>query len=242
MPIRVTVWHEYRHEHKNPKVSAIYPQGMHEAIASHLRKSSDLQVSTATLDQPDHGITDELLKNTDVMTWWGHMAHGDVRDDIVQKVYDRVQQGMGLIVLHSGHHSKIFKKLMGTSCDLKWREADDKEILWVTRPGHPILKGIHDHFSLPAEEMYGECFHIPEPDETILISTFSGGECFRSGVTYTRGAGKVFYFRPGHETYPSYHDANVLKVIENGVRWAAPVTGATVEPGCPNPKQGPFKV
>jgi len=238
MSINVTVWHEYRHEHKNAKVAEIYPKGMHEAIAQHLRKSADLSVSTATLDQPHHGLTDEVLAKTDVMTWWGHMAHHDVRDEIVDKVYKRVHEGMGLIVLHSGHHAKIFKKLMGTSCDLKWREADEREILWVTRPGHPILKGIHDHFSLAAEEMYGECFHIPEPDETILISTFGGGECFRSGVTYTRGAGRVFYFRPGHETYPSYHDANVLKVIENAVRWAASNNGGTVEPGCPNPKMG----
>ncbi len=239
MSIRVTVWHEYRHEHKNPKVAEVYPLGMHEAIASHLRKSSDLVVKTATLNQPDHGLTDEVLAATDVLTWWGHIAHSDVKDEIVDKVYKRVHEGMGLIVLHSGHHSKIFKKLMGTSCDLKWRESDDREILWVTKPGHPILKGIHDHFTLPAEEMYGECFHVPEPDETLLISTFDGGECFRSGITYTRGVGRIFYFRPGHETYPTYYDPNVLRIIENATRWAGQTTGGgTVEPGCPNPKKG----
>jgi trehalose utilization protein len=156
------------------------------------------------------------------MLWWGHIAHGEVKDEIVQRVHDRVLAGMGLIVLHSGHFSKIFKRLMGTTCNLKWREADDREILWVTRPGHPIVKDIDDHFILPAEEMYGEYFDIPDPMETILISSFTGGEVFRSGVTYERGAGRIFYFRPGHETYPTYHDKNVLKVIENAVRWAAP--------------------
>lgn len=235
MAIRVTVWNEFFHEKKKPEVAKIYPNGIHEAIAEHLRKSSDLQAKTAWLEQPEHGLTENNLKETDVLIWWGHMAHDKVDDKIVDRVQAAVLNGMGLIVLHSGHFAKIFKRLMGTTCNLKWREADDKETLWVTRPGHPILKGIHDHFSLPAEEMYGECFDIPEPLETILISSFSGGgEVFRSGVTFTRGAGKIFYFRPGHETYPTYHDANVLKIIENACRWAAPAQGGTVEPGCPN--------
>ncbi len=222
MSIRVTVWGEYRHEKKNPKVSEIYPRGMHDAIAAPLRKCKDIEVRTATLDEPENGLPDDILNNTDVLTWWGHMAHGDVADLTVEKVYARVLKGMGIVVLHSGHFSKIFRKLMGTSCDLKWRESNDREIIWVTRPGHPIVAGIDDHFVLPAEEMYGEYFDIPEPMETLLISTFTGGECFRSGITYTRGAGKIFYFRPGHETYPTYHDKNVQKIIENGIRWCAP--------------------
>jgi trehalose utilization protein len=221
-PIRITVWSEYRHEKKNPKVAELYPDGMHEAIAQHLRASADLKVATATLDEPEHGLTEQRLKETDVLTWWGHMAHKEVQDEIVERVHNRVLEGMGLIVLHSGHFSKIFQKLMGSTCNLKWREANDREILWVTRPGHPIVQGIDDHFILPAEEMYGEYFDVPEPMETVLISSFSGGEVFRSGITYTRGAGKIFYFRPGHETYPTYHNRKVLRVIENAVRWAAP--------------------
>jgi len=222
-PIRVTVWHEFRHEKKNPKVAEIYPRGMHEAIADHLRKAPDLSVRTATLDEEEAGLTDEVLKGTDVLTWWGHMAHSDVRDLVVERVYHRVLHGMGLVVLHSGHMSKIFRKLMGTSCDLKWRESGDKEIVWVTRPGHPIAQGIDDHFVIEHEEMYGEFFDVPEPTETVFISTFNpGGECFRSGITYTRGAGKIFYFRPGHETYPTYYNPTVLRVIENGIRWARP--------------------
>lgn len=225
MPIHVTVWHEYRHEKRNPKVAEIYPRGMHEAIASHLRKCKDLDVHTATQDEPDHGLTDEVLNNTDVMTWWGHMAHSDVKDLIVEKLYHRILLGMGLVVLHSGHFSKIFQKLMGTSCNLKWRDDGEREILWVTQPGHPIVRDIDDHFVIPKEEMYGEFFDIPEPECTFLISTFAGGEVFRSGCTWRRGLGRIVYFRPGHETFPTYHDPNVLKVIENAVRWAAPAPG-----------------
>jgi len=238
MPIRVTVWSEFRHEKKNPKVAELYPQGMHETIAAALRKNGELQARTAWLDQPEHGLTDAVLTETDVLVWWGHMAHHEVEDKIVDRVQGRVLAGMGLIVLHSGHLAKIFRRLMGTSCNLKWREADDREILWVTKPHHPILAGIDDHFVLPAEEMYGEYFDVPEPMETILISSFSGGEVFRSGMTYTRGAGKIFYFRPGHETYPTYHDKNVMRIIDNACRWAAPVPGGTVPIGCPNPKMG----
>ena len=226
MPIRVTVWGEYRHEKKNPKVAEIYPKGMHEAIASGLRKNSELAVRTATLDEPEHGLSEDALAKTDVLTWWGHLAHGDVKDEIVDRVHKRVLAGMGLVVLHSGHFSKIFRKLMGSSCDLKWREAEnEREILWVTRPGHPIVAGIDDHFVLDREEMYGEYFDIPEPEQTILISSFGGGEVFRSGCCWMRGAGRIFYFRPGHETFPTYHNANVLRVIENAVKWCAPASG-----------------
>ena len=224
--IRVTVWHEFRHEKTNAKVKAVYPDGMHNAIATGLRAAGGMTVRTATLDEPEHGLSAEVLDNTDVLTWWGHMAHHEVRDDIVERVKQRVWAGMGLVVLHSAHFSKIFKALMGTSCDLKWREADDREIIWFTAPGHPIAQGLSDHIIIPREEMYGEHFDIPEPDETVLISSFSGGEVFRSGVTYRRGAGKIFYFRPGHETYPAYHQKEVLQIIANAARWAAPTANS----------------
>jgi len=221
--IRVTVWNEFRHEkHADHPASKIYPNGMHEAIASHLRKQPDMDVRTATLDEPEHGLTDEMLANTDVMTWWGHMAHGEVSDSVVEKVVARVLDGMGLIPMHSGHFSKVFKRLMGTTCNLKWREAAEKERLWVIDPSHPIADGLGEYFELPETEMYGERFDIPQPDELVFISWFQGGEVFRSGCCWHRGRGKVFYFRPGHESYPIYKDANVLKVIENAVRWAAP--------------------
>ena len=222
MPIRVTIWNEFRHEKSNPKVAEIYPAGMHEAIGAYLRRNPNLKVSTATLDEPEHGLSERRVAETDVLLWWGHLAHDEVSDAVVERCYDRVLAGMGLVVLHSGHFSKLFRKLMGTTCNLKWRVGHDREILWVTRPGHPILRGIADHLILPSEEMYGEYFDIPEPQETILISSFSGGEVFRSGCTWARGAGKVFYFRPGHEEFPSYHNTDVLRVIENAIHWSTP--------------------
>jgi trehalose utilization protein len=224
--LQVTIWNEYLHELQDPAIGKIYPKGIHGAIAEGIA-ATDLNVRTATLRDPSHGLTDEVLQQTDVLIWWGHMAHDQVEDTVVAKVYERVQEGMGLIVLHSGHASKIFRKLMGTRSDLlKWREADEKERLWVIDHTHPIVAGLGEYIELPAEEMYGETFHIPAPEELIFISWFPGGEVFRSGVTYRRGQGKVFYFRPGHETYPTYHNREILKVISNAVRWAAPVRKA----------------
>ncbi|MEM2885795.1 MAG: ThuA domain-containing protein, partial [Thermoproteota archaeon] len=217
----------YRHEKASPEIARIYPEGMHGAIAKYLRSKPDMQVRTATLDEPEHGLPDAVLNSTDVLTWWGHMAHEEVRDDIVDKVYRRVIQGMGLIVLHSGHFSKIFRKLMGTTCDLKWREIGENERIWVVEPGHPIAEGLGEYIDIEHAEMYGERFDIPPPDTLVFVSWFKGGEVFRSGCCFHRGKGKVFYFRPGHETYPIYHHPQVLKVIENAVRWAAPVSGPT---------------
>ncbi|MGO4108602.1 ThuA domain-containing protein [Paenibacillus sp. YAF4_2] len=220
--LRVTVWNENRHEQTNPKAKEIYPEGIHQAIARFLNEAG-MDAGTATLDEPEHGLTDEKLARTDVLIWWGHLAHDEVQDEIVSKVQQRVLDGMGLIVLHSGHYSKIFKALMGTSCSLKWREADEKERLWVVAPGHPIAEGIGEYIELPEEEMYGEHFDIPVPDELIFTSWFEGGEIFRSGCAYTRGSGKVFYFRPGHETYPTYHNPAIQRVIVNAAKWAQPV-------------------
>jgi trehalose utilization protein len=227
-PIRVTIWNEHRHE-RNPshKASQVYPEGMHAPLAQYLGAQAGIgEVRVAVLDEPDHGLTEEALAQTDVLTWWGHAAHGEVRDEIVERVHRRVLDGMGLLVLHSGHFSKIFKKLMGTTCNLKWREADEKERFWVIEHGHPIAEGLGEMFELPAEEMYGEPFDVPAPDTLVLVSWFPGGEVFRSGCCYHRGRGKVFYFRPGHETYPTYYDPNVLRVISNAVRWCAPVEGS----------------
>jgi trehalose utilization protein len=222
--IRVTVWNEYRHEKKSPEIAALYPQGIHGTIAAFLNARPGIAAGTATLDEPEHGLTDEVLENTDVLIWWGHMAHGDVQDEIVDKVQKRILNGMGLIVLHSGHFSKIFKRMMGTACSLKWREIGEKNRLWVTFPGHPIVEGLGEHFEIPHTEMYGEFFDIPQPDELIFISWFQGGEVFRSGCAYYRGRGKVFYFQPGHETFPIYDQQEVQLVISNAVRWAAPVS------------------
>lgn len=225
--LHVTVWNEYRHEKTHEEVTRVYPEGMHEVIAEHLR-TEGFEVGTATLDEPEHGLTKEVLARTDVLIWWGHMAHGEVKDEIVDRVHERVLDGMGLILLHSAHFSKIFKRLMGTTCNLKWREIGEKERIWVVEPGHPIAEGLGEYFEVPNAEMYGERFDVPAPDTLVFISWFEGGEVFRSGCCYHRGKGKVFYFRPGHETYPIFRQPEVLRVITNGVRWAAPVAGPQV--------------
>lgn len=222
---RITVWNENRHEKKNERVASIYPNGIHGTIQNALQ-TAGLEVRTATLDEPEHGLTDDILENTDVLFWWGHLAHGEVEDAVMQKVYQRVLNGMGFVALHSAHFSKPFRKLMGTSCDLKWREANDRERLWVVAPGHPIAAGLNEQIVLDAEEMYGEHFDIPQPDELVFVSWFSGGEVFRSGACYRRGAGRVFYFRPGHETYPTYHHPDIQRVLVNAAGWAAPTGGA----------------
>lgn len=234
-PIRVTVWSENIHDRTDERVRAIYPHGMHEAMAEGIRTQlgGRVEVGTATLDQPRHGLTDDVLDATDVLTWWGHVGHHRVDDEVVEKVQRRVLAGMGLLVLHSGHLSRPFVRLMGTSCNLRWREADDREVVWTVNPAHPIAAGLPPAFVIPRQEMYGEYFDIPQPDELVFISSFSGGEVFRSGCCFRRGLGRVFYFSPGHESFPVYYDQNVQRVIANGVLWATsgtqPAYTTTVE-------------
>lgn len=222
--LNVTIWNEFVHEKIHDEVRNVYPAGIHTALAEGLQ-NPDFVIRTATLDQPEHGLTDDVLDSTDVLLWWGHMAHDQVSDEIVSKVVKRVQDGMGLIVLHSGHFSKPFKALMGTSCDLKWREAGEQEIIWSVNPTHPIAAGITGPIIIEHEEMYGEFFDIPVPDELVFVSNFEGGEVFRSGCTFKRGHGNIFYFRPGHETYPTYYNPEVLKVITNAINWAYSTAG-----------------
>lgn len=234
--MNVLVWNEFKHEKTDDTVKAIYPDGIHRYIAGFLA-CDDINVTTASLDDPECGLTQEVLDNTDVIIWWGHMAHNDVPDEIAQRVKEAVLGGMGAIFLHSAHHAKPFKLLMGTTCNLGWREDGDWERIWITKPSHPIVKGLGKYFDLPEEEVYAEPYDIPNPDELIMISTYEGSEVFRSGCCYFRGHGKVFYFQPGHETYPTYHDANVQTVIKNAVRWAAP--SFREKPACPHIERTP---
>ena len=218
--IKVLVWSERRETKNDKKAKEIYPDGINSVIADFL-KSENMSVTKAELDQKEHGLTEDKLNDTDVLIWWGHVAHDEVKDEIVERIYQRVLEGMGLIVLHSAHHSKIFKKLMGTSCNLKWRVDSELERLWIVSPGHPIVKDIeNEYIEIKEEEMYGEYFDIPKPDEIVFLSWFEGGEVFRSGITYQRGQGKIFYFRPGHEENPTYYNKEVQKVIKNAVKWA----------------------
>lgn len=221
--MRITVWNEFLHEQRNPQVAELYPDGIHGAIAAALGAARpEATVRTATLEEPEHGIPDTVLDATDVLFWWGHLAHHRVDDARVERVYARVMAGMGLVVLHSGHLSKVFRRLMGTSCNLRWREADDRELVWTVAPTHPIATGVPHPIVLPRHEMYGEFFDIPAPDELVFLSSFSGGEVFRSGCCFRRGQGRVFYFSPGHETYPVYHDPVIGRVLGNAAAWACP--------------------
>ena len=227
---RVLIWNEFAHEKTEEAVKKLYPNGIHSAVAEFL-KSDDLEIKTATLDDPDCGLTREVLDNTDVLIWWGHMKHNDVPDEIAMRVRDAVLEGMGMVFLHSAHHSKPFKFLLGTSCNLGWREDGDLERVWVCKPSHPIAQGLGRYFEIEHEETYAEPFDIPNPDELVFMGWYEGGELFRSGCCYNRGNGKIFYFQPGHESYPTFYNKDVQTVIKNAVRYVAPSYRAKLE--CP---------
>ena len=229
--IRVTVWNEYIHERIYEEIAKVYPEGIHGCIAAFLGERDDIQVTCATMDQPEHGLTQEVLQQTDVLVWWGHRDHDGVCDEVVQRVKRCVLNGMGLIALHSAHHSKIMKELLGTSLNLKWRH-NDRENLVCIAPGHPIAAGVPMTIELPQEEMYGEYFDIPKPDDVVFLGWFAGGEVFRSGCTFTRGRGKIFYFQPGHEEYPIYYRPEIQKIISNAIDWAKPVNYLKVPYEC----------
>jgi trehalose utilization protein len=235
--MKVLIWNENIHEKEMPQITEMYPGGLHGFIASFL-KSDDVEVSTATLDDPECGLTDDVLAQTDVLIWWGHAGHDRVPDEVVERVHSYILSGMGLIVLHSGHFSKIFKKINGTSCSLKWRDGA-KERLWTIKPNHPIAEGVDETFTIDCEEMYGEPFDIAEPMETIFMGWFNGGEVFRSGCTWVRGNGKIFYFQPGHETNSAFHNKNVQRILKNAVKWACPIRkNIPIECPCAEPLEG----
>ena len=238
--MNVTVWGENVHERRDESVRAIYPDGMHTTIAAALA-ADDVETRTATLDQPEHGLTQEVLDATDVLTWWGHAAHDEVDDAVVERVHAAVLGGMGLIVLHSGHYAKIFKRLLGTSCSLRWRNDGERELVWTVNPSHPIAAGVPHPIRLEEHECYSEPFDIPQPEELVFISSFAGGEVFRAGAGWTRGSGRVFYFSPGDQEYPVYHHPDIQRVLANAVRWAAPRIPRHPVPEAPMSSRGWFE-
>ena len=220
--VRVTVWNEHVSERREAAAAQVYPRGLHTAVAEGIHEvlGDAVEVRTATLDESDDGLPEAVLATTDVLVWWGHVAHEQVADATVARVRAHVLAGMGLVVLHSGHLSKVFTSLMGTSCHLRWRESDDRELIWTVHPSHPIAQGVPHPLEIEQHEMYGEFFDIPPPDELVFVSSFSGGEVFRSGCCFSRGSGRIFYFSPGHETNPVYHLPGVRRVLANAVGWA----------------------
>ncbi len=230
--IKVVVWNEFRHEKRSERARANYPDGIHAKIKEFLDVEEDLEVTLAALDDEYQGLPDSLLENTDVLIWWGHMAHGEVSDELVAKIQDRVYKGkMGFIALHSAHHSKPFKAIVGTNGNLTWGR-DQKEIIWNLAPSHPIAAGIPDHFILESEELYAEPFYIPQPDALIFGGWFEDGNIMRSGACFNRGAGKLFYFQPGHEYCRAFHNEYVQRIIRNAVYWVKPETSFPIAEGC----------
>ena len=223
--IRVTIWNENVHESEQTPLGELcrsyYPCGIHNYLKEVLQ-AEDLEIRAVSLDMPEQGLPQEDLESTDVLMWWGHCAHARVEDALVDRIQARVLDGMGLIVMHSGHYSKIFKRMMGTTCSLHWREVGEKERLWKVARRHPIYEGVPETFVIPNSEMYGESFDIPDDGKVLFLSWYEGGNVFRSGVTFLRGNGKIFYFSPGHETFPVYHNENVQRILGNAIRWAAP--------------------
>lgn len=228
---RVTVWNEYVHEQEYENIRAVYPEGIHGCIAGFLGKDSDIRVRTATFEEPEHGLTEEVLAQTDVLIFWSHARQEEFGDRVAERVKCHVLQGMGLIALHSAHYSKVLKGLLGTSMTLRWRHGD-RERLFVTAPGHPIAAGLLSCIEIPREEMYGEYFDIPKPDDVVFIGWFAGGEVFRSGCTFTRGLGRIFYFQPGHEEYPVYYMEPIQQIIRNAVDWCKPTLRRDGNPEC----------
>ncbi len=221
--IRVTVWNEYKHEREYENIRRVYPEGIHGCIASFLEKETDFVVRTATFDMPEHGLTEEVLQETDVLIFWSHALQEEFSDAVAERVRKYVLAGMGLVALHSAHYSKIMKKLLGTTMTLKWKHGE-REKLWCTAPTHPIAMGIPEVIDIPQEEMYGEFFDIPKPDDVIFTGWFSNGYVFRSGCTFNRGRGKLFYFQPGHEEYPIYRMPEIQHIIKNAVRFCSPLS------------------
>lgn len=219
--IRVLVWNENVHERELPEIRAVYPEGIHGCIRDGLKKEPDMEVRTATLSDPHQGITKEALSSTDVLIWWSHARQEEITDETVQLVSSAVQSGMGLVALHSAHYSRVMRSLLGTPMTLSWKEHD-REKLFVADPAHPIAAGVPSCIELPDEEMYCEPFAIPKPDDVVFLGWFKSGGVFRSGVTFHRGYGKIFYFQPGHEEQRIYGRPDIQKILVNAVRWAAP--------------------
>jgi len=219
--VSVTIWNEYIQERAEDEAAAVYPEGIHAVLRDALEGAGH-DVHVATYAEPEHGLMAEVLDDTEVLMYWGHRAHDYISDEVVDRICNAVYNGMGFVPLHSAHFSKPFKRLMGTPCSLDYRESAERERVWTVDPGHPVADGLDESFVLPETEMYGEPFAVPEPDRLVFVSWFEGGEVFRSGCCYRRGAGRIFYFRPGHETYPVYKEPVVHEVLDNAVRWAAP--------------------
>lgn len=270
--IRVLVWDETGDAQKEA-----YENYLGKCIADQLSKNAAFSVSSATLNDKQQGIGTEVLNNTDVLIWWGHIRHGEISTAKGQEIVQRIATGnLSFIGLHSAHWSvpfieamnevtrrRIFadsslkkedvtfiapevrkslpkredrlapytdirkfpdgsKKLevhLPNCCFPDVRNDGKPSTIRVQKKEHPIVKGLSPVLRLQQTEMYNEPFHVPEPDQLILEECWEGGEWFRSGMLWNLGKGKVFYFRPGHETYPIFKEKWVMQLLTNAVQW-----------------------
>jgi trehalose utilization protein len=235
--INVLVWDEQQDVQVK---SGAYKNFLGNAVAEFLSKTDGLQVVSANINEPDQGLADDRIAAADVVVWWGHVRHKDVNDSKVESIVAKVKAGKaGFVALHSAHYSKPFKNLMGTNCGFKKVDANKNEgfvqHLRVVSPMHPIAKGVKD-FDIPKTEIYGEPFEVPMPDAIVLYGHWDTGDSFPDVCCWTVGGkgvssaaakaanpgGRVVYFRPGHETFPIFHQPEVQRVVTNCVLWAAP--------------------
>jgi trehalose utilization protein len=277
-PIRVVIWDE-----RQPAQKSVYPNFLGNHLAEYLRNSergrgARLQVRSVGIDDPEQGLSSDVLDNCDVLVWWGHQRHGEISADTAKGIVRRITSGqLSLIALHSAHWSRPFIEAMNERStrdalksltrrerknvqisyippDMRLMRKDEKLTPWWTKTAgangttqlqiklpscvfpavradakpshvrilaknHPIARGVPETFDISQTEMYDEPFHVPTPDAVIFEERWDAGERFRGGCLWNLGAGKVFYFRPGHETYPVFKEAAPLRLVENAVRW-----------------------
>jgi trehalose utilization protein len=271
-PVRVLVWDE-----QQPEQAQAYSNFLGNAIADYLNKRPGFRALSVNLGSPEQGLDATTLDATDVIIWWGHRRHGEVKLDRAEEVVKRVIDGrLGLIALHSSHFAQPFMRLMHERAKIDsrklvpdnerakakfdfsaplernmvkrdakltpalekingvwrltppacvfpaWRADGEPSHVTTLLPDHPIAQGLPARWDIPQTEMYDEPHHIPQPDAVVLEERWDKGEQFRSGCAWQIGKGRVFYYRPGHETYPIYRQQENLLVIENAARWAAP--------------------
>jgi trehalose utilization protein len=219
--IRVLLWSE------QTEPRDVYPKGISGALADYFNKLPGFEAKTATLNDPEAGLSDAVLSQTDVLIWFGHKKHNAVPDEAVDRVIKHVRErGMGFIGLHSAHYSKPLKKLLNASGS--WRSYVNHgkpEQMWIVLPDHPIAKGVND-FTIPKTELYAEPFQVPPPEAVIVEGTWESGHRSREVMTWTIGKGRMVYIRAGHEEYPIYFMPQMQRLVANSVEWAAWRTNA----------------
>ncbi|MBI1353570.1 MAG: trehalose utilization protein ThuA [Acidobacteria bacterium] len=228
--VRVLVWSE------RSEPVEVYPAGINGEVASIFAADRGVEVSVANMLDPEQGLSEAALAQTDVLVWFGHRSHADVLPEVVDRVVRRVTaDGMGFLPLHSAHYSLPFVRLMELEAAEQgvrltgrvgsWgavRNKGEPERVQILLPAHPIAKGL-TAFTIEGTEEYANPFVAPPAEEKVLAGAWEGGEQDGSdGLAWTVGKGKVFYFRPGHETRPIFRQPEVRAVLRNAVLWLAP--------------------